>query len=401
MATVEKRGDSWRLVAYLGYEANGKQIKKTKTISAIGVVKSEAKRLATRFEEGLLNLNNVENYNITFGDFVELWQEKYNSTLADSTSRRNNELLIRIKNHFDDMVLRKIKPLDVQDFYNWLKTEIHLPKVQYLKTGEKKTIYSSKLLSERSQEMHHKLLNAIFNKAIKWEYLDRNPVKHVEPIKATCKQTPIFEKNLLEQFLICLNKDAPIEYQLFFLVALTTGLRSGEHLALDAPSVDLNNCILDINKTLYINKEKKLTTKPKAKTEKSIAQLYFPKMLIPYFEKQKAAIAIKRLAAGDKWIDKKLIYPNQFGNYLNPTTPLQWLERFLERHGLPKVTVHSFRHMAVTYALDEGFSLTDVSKRARHSKTAITADRYGHYLKSKDKVIADTMGNMIEGILKI
>ena len=50
MATVEKRGNTWRLVAYDGYNEIGKQIRRYKTIPAENISKKEAVQLANEFE---------------------------------------------------------------------------------------------------------------------------------------------------------------------------------------------------------------------------------------------------------------------------------------------------------------------------------------------------------------
>lgn len=98
MATVEKRGNSWRLVAYLGYDELGIQIKRRTTIPADGVSKAEAKRLASKFEGECLRKGYVADKKMTLSDFVDYWKKEYalqEDTYSPKTLERNEQLLCR------------------------------------------------------------------------------------------------------------------------------------------------------------------------------------------------------------------------------------------------------------------------------------------------------------------
>lgn len=77
MATVEKRGDSWRFIVFIGRDAKGKQLRRTKTINAAGISKPEAKRLANEFENEILKKNFINDQNLTLSAFIDYWKETY------------------------------------------------------------------------------------------------------------------------------------------------------------------------------------------------------------------------------------------------------------------------------------------------------------------------------------
>lgn len=53
-----------------------------------------------------------------------------------------------------------------------------------------------------------------------------------------------------------------------------------------------------------------------------------------------------------------------------------------------------------TMLVNKGIPLKNISGRLGHSNTSTTADIYSHYLKSADKVIADTLEEFYQGVKK-
>lgn len=65
-----------------------------------------------------------------------------------------------------------------------------------------------------------------------------------------------------------------------------------------------------------------------------------------------------------------------------PTCFSSWLRKFCAENNLPKITVHSFRHMTGTYALAYGVPLTTVQHMLGHTDIKTTAI-YLHELEAK------------------
>ena len=119
MASVEKRGNSWRLIAYLGYDELGKQIVRRKTISADGFSKAEAKRMAAAFESSLTKNTLRDTGSMTVSDFIAYWWDNYGNTQSVTTIRRNKELLVRIEGMLGHIKLSKLVYYKINnDFFN-------------------------------------------------------------------------------------------------------------------------------------------------------------------------------------------------------------------------------------------------------------------------------------------
>lgn len=113
---MERIDNRWRLVVSCGMDANGKQIKKTKTVTATSrrEAEKELAKLVAEIEKGLF----VEPSRLTFADFVQRWLRDYAETnLAPKTLFRYKQLLnSRILPVMGHLKLDQIKPVHLMEF---------------------------------------------------------------------------------------------------------------------------------------------------------------------------------------------------------------------------------------------------------------------------------------------
>jgi integrase len=87
--------------------------------------------------------------------------------------------------------------------------------------------------------------------------------------------------------------------------------------------------------------------------------------------------------------------------------PIKWVsdtvERTIEKLGLnegvdkkSRLTFHSLRHTAATWALEQGADIYHVSKMLRHTTVRMTEQRYAHLSNDTIRNTADTIGSMLE-----
>jgi len=85
------------------------------------------------------------------------------------------------------------------------------------------------------------------------------------------------------------------------------------------------------------------------------------------------------------------VFPNEFGDYLSPTTMNRALQRVLERAGLPRIRFHDLRRTAATIMLSNGAHPKIVSEMLGHSTIAITLDLYSHVTPNIQREAAAAM----------
>lgn len=391
MAAVEKRGESWRLIAYLGYDDLGQQIKRTKTIPAAGIDKHEAKKLANAFEATELKNKHVHDRNMGFSQFIDYWKENYASKEHSvTTQERNEQLLGRIRKALGEIRLRKLEPKHILAFIrNLEEDDMRLDKG---KKGERK----KGKLSPRTIQMHYKLISAILGKAVQWEFLDANPCARVDTPKAKSKKIPIYDEVTLLKFLNLLLTKARLKYQAFFLLALTSGLRRSEILGLRWPDINFEKSFLRVNQAAVRVKGKGVTYK-EPKTDESEAPVPVSPFTLSILQKLKEEQEMLKEKAGDKWADKNgILFTTSEGKPMLPSSFGHWLEKFTTANDLPAIGVHAFRHMAATYALDRGFDLKFVSNFIRHAQIGTTGDIYAHVLPAKNQQLVASLDELVQ-----
>ena len=126
MATVEKRGESYRIVASAGYDKDGKQIRKRMTWTpAPGLtarqIEKELERQKVLFEERVKNGLFID-ASIRFADYAEMWLSSYGEkNLAPKTLSRYKALLVRINAALANIRLDRLQPHHITEFLDNLE----------------------------------------------------------------------------------------------------------------------------------------------------------------------------------------------------------------------------------------------------------------------------------------
>lgn len=85
---------------------------------------------------------------------------------------------------------------------------------------------------------------------------------------------------------------------------------------------------------------------------------------------------LERRAFGDSYIDEGLLFCWPDGRPIYPDTVTAQFNRWVDRAGLPPITLHSVRHTYATMSLRAGVNPKIVSSRLGHASVAFTLDTY-------------------------
>jgi integrase len=175
------------------------------------------------------------------------------------------------------------------------------------------------------------------------------------------------------------------------VVALRTGMRLGELLALRWADMDLEAGALHVRATLrYRNAETYYFDPPK--TPKSRRRVALGPAAREALRRHRARQLEERLAAGQLWRDDDLVFatPNGraiCGNHLAGRD----LPALLRRAGLPRIRFHDLRHTCATLLLRQGVHPLIVSTMLGHSTVAMTLDRYSHVQPDMQRAAVDAL----------
>lgn len=158
-----------------------------------------------------------------------------------------------------------------------------------------------------------------------------------------------------------------------FVVAIREGLRQGEILALRWRDVDLDGATLSVTGSLQSNRTVGI---PKTKHSRRRLDL-FPET-VEALREHRERQGFEKLRAGSMWVDNDLVFPTEFGGYMNRSVVTHLLDKLLKRAELPDVRFHDLRHSAATDWLKNGMHPKVASERLGHASVGITLDLYSH-----------------------
>jgi integrase len=203
-----------------------------------------------------------------------------------------------------------------------------------------------------------------------------------------------YDETQVSQLLLAARGD---RNEALYHLAIVTGIRQSELLALKWSDLDWQKRILKVQRQLKRNDlDQGYFTIPKTKAGKRSVDLGAEtiKKLRSQYERQR----LERMVAGNRWKENDLIFPSTIGSPLNQSNLLKSFRRFIQTAGLPKIRFHDLRHTAASLMLNHGVPPILVARRLGHSKVSITLDTYGHLMPEIQSGAADLMDDLVTSV---
>lgn len=132
-----------------------------------------------------------------------------------------------------------------------LKPSLGITKLDRVSALQVQSLYRSKLdsgLSPRTVQIIHATLYKALKQAVKWTLLPRNVADSVDPPKAPKKEIKPLSEEQVKRLLKAAQGD---KLEALYVLAITTGMRSGELLGLQWKDVDLPAGIVQVRRTVF------------------------------------------------------------------------------------------------------------------------------------------------------
>lgn len=271
-----------------------------------------------------------------------------------------------------------------------------LVKLTPFQLNEMYAVLSEKGFSSTTVRYAHRTVKQALEQAVKLDILARNVAQLASPPRAE-KHEMIFLSREEAKRLLDAAKGTRLEAM--WVLALSTGMRLGELLALQWSGVNFKQGLVSITKTLQRRPTRHggLTPK-KAKTVSSRRTIPITPEAVVALKQHKSRQAQERLKAGPIWVDNDAVFCTQAGGYLRDSHMRE--DAFLpllKNAGLPHMRIHDLRHTAATLLLEAGVSPLAVSKMLGHATVAMTMDLYGHVTASMEDAITKSMSRILFG----
>lgn len=456
MATVRKRGNSYRIRVYHGYDITGKQIVRSKTwVPPAHMTEKQAKKeadiQAALFEDAIRN-GDLGNGNIRLVDFTTEWFDVHASrNLKAKTTSEYARMLPRINAALGHMSINQIQPLSITKFYNGL-ANANLESVTYVasvsikqelkamnltqqkcadlakiavnsvwaacnnrnigkSTAEKISkvlqkpmnelfeLSSTRKLSTNTVRHYHRLLSSILGMAVKWQFILYNPCSRATLPRSKEEKEIFYLDYRQSQELLLMLKDERRIYRVAITLLLLSGVRKGELLGLEWKDINWEEKRIEVKRTVQYTKTQGIyIDTPKNKS--SSRTVYVGDAVLDLLKEHKGWQLFQKKLLKKKWIQSDRIIVMENGKPMNPNCLSNWFRKFVNRTELPaELHLHSLRHTYATLCIAHGVPLTAVAAQLGHANMETTSRIYAHAIEKNRIEAADLITGAFREIM--
>ncbi len=366
----------YKLTVSLGFDAHGKRIRRYRTVEAIG--KREAEQLLREFEKELELEERAKGEAIRFAAFFDQWKRDYADVhLEPSTLEIYSIVSKPILNHFRTHPLSDITALQISQFLN-----------------------SEKASGKGSLEKKYNILKSVFKYAVKWKYLEHDPMEGVRKPKYPHKEMAFYDRDEIREVLEEV-KTLEVRQQLKIKLAVVGGLRRGEVLAVADDAILWESNQIRVFRSVQFSTEGGLRLK-RTKTGESRV-VTFPQWLmlelrVHYLEVLHNSATLGHLYRGFEDTDGRqvtLLFADEFGRPLRPNSITQFWGKFMRRNPqLKRIRFQDLRHSSASLILSEGVNIKVLQKRLGHKRATTTLNVYTHITERDDKKASDIFNDL-------
>lgn len=387
--SLRKRGHNyWELCISEGVDPSTG--KKLRTYHNFHGTQREAEREHTRLQRARDMGIHVKPSSLKLSEYLDRWINDHARLHVSPRTLQGYKDIVRlhISPSLGTLPLDKLRPIHLQVFYSDRLDRGRIkPKPAKDKAdsaGEPPTSPDEAAGLAPQTVLHfHRLLHEALGTAVKWGLLAVNPADAATPPKVRRKELAVLTE---EQTRTLLKAAEGTRLYLPVALAVASGLRRGELLALRWSDCDQEAGTIAVRRTLSETREGLLFKEPKSRTSRRVVTL--PAFALEALKVHRKAQAAHRLEVGPGYKDQGLVLPSVDGSPWAPNLLTGAFCRLIDSLALPRVRFHDLRHGHITQLLLRGVPLKVVSARAGHAGIAITADLYGHLLPGADEQAA-------------
>ena len=306
--------------------------------------------------------------NMTVGEYLDRWlNDSDRGSVRPSTYERHEQIVrLHLKPALGCVKLSKLTPAHVQGLYR-----------DKLDSG----------LSPATVQKIHTVLHKALAQALKWNMIPRNAADAVKAPRPAPEEMHPLSPDEARKLIEAVRGDT---LEALYVLAVHTGMRQGELLALRWEDIDLNEGVIRIRRTLVRSGGRISIGEPKTKGSRRTVYLTGAAVEALKTHLEQQLEDIERL--GDLYRDHGLVFTSGVGTLINPTNlRIRSFAPLLERAGLPQIRFHDLRHTCATLLLSRNTNLRLVQDLLGHATVAITLDTYSHIIPGMGNLTARTM----------
>ena len=179
------------------------------------------------------------------------------------------------------------------------------------------------------------------------------------------------------------------------LVAIRTGLRSGEELGMAWSDVDFSTRQIRVTHALQRMGGAYSLVEPKSRSSRRVIELDDP--TLDALQEERGAQAAAQLAAGRRWKQSVpgLVWTTAHGEPRNATSLTHAFQDALAAAGLPRLRWHDLRAAHAGLLLAAKVDISVVSKMLGHSSVALTSRHYAGVSEALKRQASDSLAALL------
>jgi integrase len=343
--------------------------------------KKKAQARMTEILQGLNTGQYTEPTDLTVGEWLTSWLEKYAKVKLSVRSYEMHEtnLVTHVIPKLGRIKLHQLGTEDLQGLYVALLTE-----------PSRRT---QKPLAPATVARIRSVVSDALNQAVANKKLHVNPNSGVKlPANLKTSRTREMVVYTEEQLNTLLDaaKDSTLHTEV--LLGATTGMRLGEVLALKWDDIDWERKTVRVDEATEFSQAKGNRLKgPKSESGKRIIPLMG--YAVEPLRRHRIQQTAYRSETDASWNPTGLVCPRKDGGLQAVATVSSYFDRFAKRlakaTGLPEITFHQLRHTYASLMLHQGTQITEVSRLLGHSSIIVTLGIYAHLIPGADSAAVD------------
>jgi integrase len=374
---IRRRGaNSWE-IKYDAGRAGGER----KTIyRSFKGTRREAQAELARLLASVADGGHVEPSKLTVGAFVRsrLEQWRASGAVTPATAQRYEQLIEgQIVPHLGGRLLQKLNTRDIEAW--------HVTLMARGRRGRNGRPDGEGGISARTIGHAHKVLSKALSEGMRHGFLLRNVCTLERPPKVAAEEMEILTPQQVEELPALLHGHA---LEAPALLALNTGLRRGEILALSWGDIDLEAEaeVIHVRRSLEETKAGLRFKAPKSKA--GTRDVTLPAIAVDVLQAHYKRELERRLQLGQgRPGAEDLVFPAWDGSPQSPNMfGVAW-GRLAKELDLG-VTFHALRHTHASWLIHLGLDVVTISKRLGHSSPAVTLQIYAHLFERDDRKAA-------------
>src|SRR5215217_866384 len=302
--------------------------------------------------------------NLSVSEYLDRWlRDSVQGSVRASTYKSYEQQVRRyLKPSLGQMKLRKLGPMHVQGLYREMQ---------------------DRGLSARTVQYAHAVLHRALEQATRWGMVSRNVADDVDTPQVKREEMRPLNRDETCALLKAAEGD---RFEALYFVAVHTGMRPGEILALKWDDVDLESGTLQLNRALS---DGEFTAPKTARSRRRIKLTTGSAKALRTHRKRQLE---ERMQKAGLWKDHGLVFPSTVGTPLSHRNVVRSFKTLLKRAGLPAGTrLYDLRHTCATLLLSRNVHPKYVQELLGHASVAQTLDTYSHVLKGMDGGISGAM----------